>query len=196
LTAALVVIGAAQASTINPARWGSKGGANQEVGASHQRLAGEPTIGFGVELSSARNLMFGRPETARLALVTPGNLRSTTPLTFGSASIGQFGAGPAPAGVDWHLLRSASRARLWLEHAECKSVLGLMAEHTYRDFTIETFELGRDQWHARVRRRDSEAFVLDGIHLRDLDVGFSWPTSDIAFQDACRFIDRMARSGA
>ena len=70
-----------------------------------------------------------------------------------------------------------------------------MAEDTYRDFTIETFELGRDQWHARVRRRDKEAFVLDGVHLRDLDVGIAWPTSHEAFKDACRFIDRMIRAG-
>ena len=26
----------------NPARWGSKGGANQELSASHQRLTGQP----------------------------------------------------------------------------------------------------------------------------------------------------------
>ena len=71
-----------------------------------------------------------------------------------------------------------------------------MAEHTYRDFTVETFEVGRDQWQARIRRSDRESFVIDGVILHDLDVGFSWPTSDIAFQDACRFIDRMIRAGA
>lgn len=71
-----------------------------------------------------------------------------------------------------------------------------MAEHTYRDFTVETFELGRNQWHAHVRRRDNEAFVLDGIHLRNLDVGIAWTTSDDAFKDACRFIDSMANAGA
>jgi hypothetical protein len=47
-----------------------------------------------------------------------------------------------------------------------------------------------------VRRRDKEAFVLDGVHLRDLDVGIAWPTFDDAFKDACRFIDRMIRAGA
>jgi len=71
-----------------------------------------------------------------------------------------------------------------------------MAQHTYRDFAVETFEMGRDQWQGRVRRSDREAFVLDGVHLRDLDVGIAWPTSDDAFKDACRFIDRMARAGA
>lgn len=70
-----------------------------------------------------------------------------------------------------------------------------MAEQTYRDFSIETFEVGRD-WYARVRRSDRESFVVDGVHLRDLDVGTAWPTSDGAFKDACRFIDRMASAGA
>ncbi len=42
-----------------------------------------------------------------------------------------------------------------------------------------------------VRRVDRESFVVDGIILHDLDVGTAWPASDIAFQDACRFIDRM-----
>jgi hypothetical protein len=71
-----------------------------------------------------------------------------------------------------------------------------MVQHTYRDFAVETFERGRDQWEARVRRSENEAFSLDGIHLRDLDVGIAWPTSDDAFRDACRFIDRMIRAGA
>jgi hypothetical protein len=70
-----------------------------------------------------------------------------------------------------------------------------MAERTYQGFTVETFELGRDQWHARVRRRDNEAFVIDGVILHDLDVGFAWATPEHAFQDACRFIDRMIRVG-
>jgi len=71
-----------------------------------------------------------------------------------------------------------------------------MVQHTYRDFAVETFERGRDQWHARVRRSDNEAFSLDGIYPRDLDVGIAWPTSEDAFRDACRFIERVARAGA
>ncbi len=71
-----------------------------------------------------------------------------------------------------------------------------MAQHTYRDFTVETFELGRDNWYARVRRSDRKSFVVDGVILHELDVGTAWPTSDIALQDACRFVDRMARAGA
>jgi hypothetical protein len=39
-------------------------------------------------------------------------------------------------------------------------------------------------------------FILDGVHLHDLDVGIAWPTSDDAFEDACRFIDGMAGAGA
>jgi hypothetical protein len=71
-----------------------------------------------------------------------------------------------------------------------------MPEHTYRDFTVELFEERRDNWYARVRRSDRESFVVDGIILHELDVGTARPTSDIALQDACRFIDRMGRAGA
>ena len=60
-----------------------------------------------------------------------------------------------------------------------------MAQHTYRDFAVGTFERERDQCHARVRRSDNEAFVLDGIHLRDVDIGVAWPTADEAFKDSC-----------
>ena len=69
------------------------------------------------------------------------------------------------------------------------------APHFYRDFTVETFEVGADQWYARVRRRDKAGFVLDSLHLRHLDVGTAWPTAEDAINDACRFIDRMANSG-
>jgi hypothetical protein len=71
-----------------------------------------------------------------------------------------------------------------------------MNEYTYRDFTIETFEVWPDQWYARVRRCDKAAFVLDGLHLRHLDVGTAWPTYNDALKDACQFIDRMANAGA
>lgn len=70
-----------------------------------------------------------------------------------------------------------------------------MAEHTYGDFTVEIFEASRDQWLARVRRSDRGSFVIDGVILPDLDVRFSWRTSDSALQDACRFIDRMIGAG-
>ena len=44
----------------NPARWGSKGGANQEVSDSHQRITGQPYHQIRVELGWARNLMLRR----------------------------------------------------------------------------------------------------------------------------------------
>ncbi|HEY4969765.1 MAG TPA: hypothetical protein VII35_07655 [Steroidobacteraceae bacterium] len=72
----------------------------------------------------------------------------------------------------------------------------MMPDHTYRDFTVELFEEGRDNWYARVRRSDHESFVVDGVILHELDVATAWSTSDIALQDACRFIDRMGRAGA
>jgi hypothetical protein len=66
-----------------------------------------------------------------------------------------------------------------------------MAEHHYLGFVVETFEVGRNLWHARVRRSDRTSFVIDGVILHDLDVGIAWPLADSAFQDACGFIDRM-----
>jgi hypothetical protein len=68
-----------------------------------------------------------------------------------------------------------------------------MAEHHYLGFIVETFEVGRNLWHARVRRSDRTSFVIDGVILHDLDVGIAWPSADSAFQDACEFIDRMMR---
>jgi hypothetical protein len=86
--------------------------------------------------------------------------------------------------------------QVWREHAEGPNGLSLMAEQTYRDFAVETFQVGRNNWYARVRRSDRETFVVDGVILHELDVGTAWPTPDGAFQDACSFIDRMARAGA
>lgn len=70
-----------------------------------------------------------------------------------------------------------------------------MVEHTYRGFTVETFELGRDNWYARARRSDRKSFVVDGVILHELDVGTAWPSSDIALQEACFFIDRIIHAG-
>jgi len=61
----------------------------------------------------------------------------------------------------------------------------------YRDFEIEAFEVGRDQWHARFRRLDRGSTVIDGIEFEFLDVGFAWASADAALADARSVIDRM-----
>lgn len=61
----------------------------------------------------------------------------------------------------------------------------------YRDFAIEAFEVGRDQWHARFRRLDRRSTVIDGIEFEFLDVGFAWASADAALADARSVIDRM-----
>ena len=63
----------------------------------------------------------------------------------------------------------------------------------YREFEIETFQLGRDQWHACFRPIDrSKAIVIDGITLGVVNLGFAWPTRDAALKDAQSYIERMA----
>ena len=66
-----------------------------------------------------------------------------------------------------------------------------MSDHHYQSFVIETFELGANLWNARVRRRNEKPFIADGIALRHLHVGYSWPSSDEALDDARGFVDRV-----
>lgn len=66
-----------------------------------------------------------------------------------------------------------------------------MSDHQYQSFVIETFELGANLWNARVRRYDDEPFIADGISLRHLHVGYSWPSADEALHDARSFVDRV-----
>lgn len=61
----------------------------------------------------------------------------------------------------------------------------------YRDFEIETFELGRGQWHARCRRADHKPTLIDGVELDFLDIGTAWPTIEAAMADAQKYLDRM-----
>jgi hypothetical protein len=46
----------------------------------------------------------------------------------------------------------------------------------YRNFEIETFEVGRGLWHARFRRSDHKPALINGIELEFLDVGVAWPS--------------------
>jgi len=63
----------------------------------------------------------------------------------------------------------------------------------YGEFEIETFQLGRDQWHACFRSKDrSKPIVVDGIALGVINLGFAWPTQDAALKDAQSYIERMA----
>lgn len=58
-------------------------------------------------------------------------------------------------------------------------------------FEIETFEVGRALWHARLRRTDRRPIAIDGLWFEQVDIGFAWPTSEAATADARDYIDRM-----
>jgi hypothetical protein len=60
-----------------------------------------------------------------------------------------------------------------------------------RHFEIETFEIGRGQWHARFRRVDGKPISIDGISLEVLNVGVAWPIPGAAMADAREYIDHM-----
>jgi hypothetical protein len=62
---------------------------------------------------------------------------------------------------------------------------------SYLHFEIQTFEIGRDLWHARFRRIDRKPISIDGIPLEVLDVGVAWPIAEAAMADARQYIDRM-----
>jgi hypothetical protein len=58
-------------------------------------------------------------------------------------------------------------------------------------FTIECFEVGKDLWHARIRRADQEPVAIDGVCFASLEVGFAWSDPDAALADAKVQIDRL-----
>jgi hypothetical protein len=62
----------------------------------------------------------------------------------------------------------------------------------YREFQIETFEMGRGLWHARAHRTDGRPIFLDGTEFSELHVGFSWPTVEQALVDAEEFLNRIS----
>ena len=66
----------------------------------------------------------------------------------------------------------------------------------YAGFQIESFEAGRDLWHARIRRLDQEPVAIDGVLFSTLEVGFAWSDADAAIADAKTQIDRLNRRGA
>jgi hypothetical protein len=64
---------------------------------------------------------------------------------------------------------------------------------THNGFHIETFELGKGLWHARIRREDSEPVVIDGVSFPELEVGFAWSDAEAAIADAKTRIDYLNR---
>ena len=67
---------------------------------------------------------------------------------------------------------------------------GVMSK--YGSFEIETLEIGRALWHARLRRADHQPISIDGVVFKQVDLGFAWPTSEAATAEARDYIDRMA----
>jgi hypothetical protein len=51
----------------------------------------------------------------------------------------------------------------------------------YREFEIKTFQLGHDQWHACFRPIDrSRPIMINGVALGVINLGFAWPTPQVA----------------
>lgn len=61
----------------------------------------------------------------------------------------------------------------------------------YDGFDIESFEAGRNLWHARIRRADAAPVVIDGVPFPALELGFAWSDPDAAIADAISHIDRF-----
>jgi hypothetical protein len=72
-----------------------------------------------------------------------------------------------------------------LSHQKGKSM------SVYKNFEIETFELGPNQWRASFRDVDLRPIVIDDTSFGALHVGVAWPTSETALVDARAFIDRI-----
>jgi hypothetical protein len=63
----------------------------------------------------------------------------------------------------------------------------------YAGFQIESFEAGKDLWHARIRRLDQEPVAIDGVQFSALEMGFAWSEPDAAIADAKTQIDQLNR---
>ena len=61
----------------------------------------------------------------------------------------------------------------------------------YQEYEIESFEVGRELWHARTRRADRGPLVIDGHAFPAIEVGFAWPSPDAAVDDAKHHIDHF-----
>jgi len=65
--------------------------------------------------------------------------------------------------------------------------------HLYDGFDIESFEAGRNLWHARIRRADATPVVIDGVLFSVLELGVAWSDPDAAIADAKGHIDHFGR---
>jgi hypothetical protein len=63
--------------------------------------------------------------------------------------------------------------------------------HLYDGYDIESFEMGRGQWHARIRRADQLPVVINGYPFAALEVGFALSDEDAAIEHAKQHIDRF-----
>lgn len=61
----------------------------------------------------------------------------------------------------------------------------------YDGFDIESFEAGRNLWHARIKRADAAPVVIDGELFPALELGFAWSDPDAAIADAIIHIDQF-----
>jgi hypothetical protein len=61
----------------------------------------------------------------------------------------------------------------------------------HEGYDIESFEAGRNLWHARIRRADQTPIMINGYAFHTLEVGFAWDDPDAAIDDAKRHIDRF-----
>lgn len=61
----------------------------------------------------------------------------------------------------------------------------------YDGFKIESFEIGKGLWHARIRRADLRPVVIDGVLFSALEVGFAWSDPDAAIADAITQIEQL-----
>jgi hypothetical protein len=67
-----------------------------------------------------------------------------------------------------------------------------MARH-YDGFDIESFEAGRNLWHARIKRADATPVVIDGELFSSVELGVAWSDSEAAIAHAISHIDRFGR---
>ena len=61
----------------------------------------------------------------------------------------------------------------------------------YDGFKIESFEIGKGLWHARIRRADLMPVLIDGVLFSALEVGFAWSDPDAAIADAIAQIEQL-----
>jgi hypothetical protein len=65
--------------------------------------------------------------------------------------------------------------------------------HLYDGFDIESFEVGQNLWHARIRRADLQPVMIDDVSFPVLELGFAWPNADAAINDAMSHIDHFGQ---